>query len=290
MLNWHLYDTFAQDTSGPPSSAVVKAREIESEDEIQRIYNWMDDIELSRPRKNIARDFADGLLVAEVVSQYFPRLVELHNYSSAHSHAQKSYNWNTLNKKVLRKLGFQLHPGDIDDVIKAVPGAIEKVLVLLQHYMARYKRRAEEGKDQSVIEAEENRAPSSSSSRPVSARRSSSTTTPAAAVGVPSTTTSGGVMKSDVAAPGGSAAAMGRNKGSMNKLHPQEQQQMVNQQNEESALTIQELRETILLMSEKIKKLEQLARIKDAKIDNLQQKLSQTAGGGGVGGSSLLAR
>ena len=30
---------------------VVKAREIESEDEIQRVYNWMDDIRLSRPRR-----------------------------------------------------------------------------------------------------------------------------------------------------------------------------------------------------------------------------------------------
>lgn len=52
------------------STLVVKAREIESEEEIQRIYNWMDDIELSRPRKSISRDFADGLLIAEVICQY----------------------------------------------------------------------------------------------------------------------------------------------------------------------------------------------------------------------------
>lgn len=51
----------------------------------------------------------------------------MHNYSSANSYAQKQYNWNTLNKKVLRKMGFQLHPSDIDDVIKATPGAVEKV-------------------------------------------------------------------------------------------------------------------------------------------------------------------
>ena len=48
------------------------------------------------------------------------------------------YNWNTLNKKVLRRLGFQLHPDDIDDMCKAVPGACERVLVLVQHYMAKY--------------------------------------------------------------------------------------------------------------------------------------------------------
>ena len=30
------------------------------EDELQLIYNWVDEIPLSRPKKNIARDFADG--------------------------------------------------------------------------------------------------------------------------------------------------------------------------------------------------------------------------------------
>merc|ERR1719265_2025209 len=100
----------------------------------------MDEIQLSRPRRNIARDFSDGVLLAEVLHQYFPRLVELHNYSAANSGGQKKYNWATMNKKVCARLGFQLHADDIDDVIRAVPGAIEKILVLTQHYMARYKR------------------------------------------------------------------------------------------------------------------------------------------------------
>jgi len=31
-----------------------------SEEEMQQIYNWVDEIPLSRPKRNIARDFADG--------------------------------------------------------------------------------------------------------------------------------------------------------------------------------------------------------------------------------------
>jgi hypothetical protein len=30
------------------------------EEEMQRIYNWVDEIPLSRPKRNIARDFSDG--------------------------------------------------------------------------------------------------------------------------------------------------------------------------------------------------------------------------------------
>lgn len=49
----------------------------------------MDEIPLSRPKRNIARDFSDGVLVAEVVAGFFPKLVELHNYSAANSLQQK---------------------------------------------------------------------------------------------------------------------------------------------------------------------------------------------------------
>ena len=61
---------------------------------------WVDEVPLSRPKRNIARDFADGVLTAEIVHHYFPRIVEVHNYPSANSYAQKMYNWQTLNARV----------------------------------------------------------------------------------------------------------------------------------------------------------------------------------------------
>ena len=59
---------------------------------------------LSKPKRNIARDFSDGVLVAEVVHHYFPKLVELHNYSAANSVRQKLYNWATLNREFGRHI------------------------------------------------------------------------------------------------------------------------------------------------------------------------------------------
>lgn len=38
---------------------------------LQRVYAWIDEIPLSRPKKSIARDFSDGILAAEVVAFYF---------------------------------------------------------------------------------------------------------------------------------------------------------------------------------------------------------------------------
>ena len=55
------------------------------EEETQLVYKWGDEIPLSRPKKNITRDFADGCLLAEVIANFVPKIVELHNYSPAHS-------------------------------------------------------------------------------------------------------------------------------------------------------------------------------------------------------------
>lgn len=69
------------------------------EEHLGEIYTWVDQFQLSRPKRNISRDFADGFLVAEIMHQLLPRFIDLHNYSQAHSLKEKLYNWNTLNSK-----------------------------------------------------------------------------------------------------------------------------------------------------------------------------------------------
>ncbi|CAG9310393.1 unnamed protein product [Blepharisma stoltei] len=119
---------------------VIEAPPLE-EDEMQRIYEWIDDVPLSRPKRNITRDFADGCMMAEVVKHHYPKLVELHNYPQAHSIQQKLNNWNTLNVKVFRKIGFQIARTDIDKIINCEPEAVEKVLHLVQEKLEEFKER-----------------------------------------------------------------------------------------------------------------------------------------------------
>ena len=102
------------------------------EEEVQSIYEWVDSIPLTRPKRNITRDFADGVSMAEAIKHFIPGIVDLHNYISANSTRQKMNNWNTLNNKVLKKMGFQLAASDIESVVNCVPDAIERVLKLVQ--------------------------------------------------------------------------------------------------------------------------------------------------------------
>lgn len=104
---------------------------VDEDETTLEMYEWIDSIPLSREKKNIARDFCDGLLVAEILKFYFPRYVEIHNYPSASSTKQKLSNWNTLKMKVFKKIKFNITQEEINDIVNSKPKAIGKVLVRL---------------------------------------------------------------------------------------------------------------------------------------------------------------
>jgi hypothetical protein len=98
------------------------------QDDLIFIYEWIDSIPLSKVKTNFSRDFSDGSLLAEVIKFYLPKLVDLFNYPSSLNSQQKSYNWSTLNNKVLKKIGINLSKNEINDLITCKPNAIEELL------------------------------------------------------------------------------------------------------------------------------------------------------------------
>ena len=67
-------------------------------------------------------------MMAELIKYHIPKIVEIHNYSAASSTQQKMYNWTTLNKKVLKKLGMQLSKKDIEAILAYEPMSVENIL------------------------------------------------------------------------------------------------------------------------------------------------------------------
>lgn len=67
--------------------------------------------------------------MAEIVQHFYPRVVEVHNYVSAHSIKKKTYNWNTLKMKVLSRLRFAISETEIEKIAQAKAGYIQAVLV-----------------------------------------------------------------------------------------------------------------------------------------------------------------
>jgi hypothetical protein len=197
-----------------------------SPEELQQVYQWVDEVPLSRPKRSISRDFADGVMMAEIVHHYFPKLVELHNYPAANGATQKMYNWNTLNQKVFRRLNFQVSKPDLEDVVNAVPGAVERVLRSFMLRLAKIKSRQD------------------ASSSSVDGSQSNSLNT--------------------------SAASPAKSGNQSNSLQMQQNRKM----EDDKDATIRELRETVEILELKVKKLEQLVRLKDQKLAALQQRVN----------------
>jgi hypothetical protein len=89
---------------------------------------WIYSLPLSRKRKNLARDFSDGVFMAEVLHVFYPKLVDLHNYEQALRIDKKVYNWNTLNQKVFKKIGATIDAPTITAIANSQPGAIDRFL------------------------------------------------------------------------------------------------------------------------------------------------------------------
>ncbi|XP_071857168.1 sperm flagellar protein 1 [Bombus fervidus] len=106
--------------------------ELESNANLEEIYTWMEQISFSKPKKNLARDFSDGVFMAELLKRYYPRYVDIHNYIPGNSIAKKIDNWCTLNRKVLSKLDVKLGKDVINQLANSQPGVIEKILIELR--------------------------------------------------------------------------------------------------------------------------------------------------------------
>ncbi|XP_032409395.1 sperm flagellar protein 1-like [Xiphophorus hellerii] len=103
-----------------------------SEKEERETLTWIDKIPFSRSKKNISRDFSDGVMVAEIVKHYLPRIVDVHNYITSCKTQQKRNNWNLLNKRVFSKLDFYVSEDMVEKIVSSTPNVILPVLLLLK--------------------------------------------------------------------------------------------------------------------------------------------------------------
>ncbi len=79
----------------------MNTSQIEIEDEeLDEIYEWVDKFTLTRPKKNIARDFSDGILVGQIMKELFPSMVDLGSLVPSLNTDVKKGNWETLNSKL----------------------------------------------------------------------------------------------------------------------------------------------------------------------------------------------
>ncbi|XP_052772461.1 sperm flagellar protein 1-like isoform X11 [Mya arenaria] len=280
--------------------------------EVESLYSWIDRIPLSRPKKNMSKDFSDAVLAAEVIKHYFPRMVEVHNYTPAANTKQKLENWYLLNRRVLKRLELDLS----DDVLRALangkPKVIERVLMLIRLQIDKFLEKT--GRDQSWRRKElyhTNPDPVYLRLRLNSPPPSHPNTPPGikSPRGAPETSlrsmspTNNRVTKSE-----GAASPRKYQKGEIPHAHPDRTMYLPLKtadgsyfadkplpimpkafippvsdnipriMYEEKEMECQAKEETIQIMNAKIRRLEHLLHLKDVRIEDLHSTLQQTVG------------
>jgi len=231
------------------------------DDDLQRLYVWLDEIPLSRPKRSIARDFSDGVMVAEVVLHFIPKLVDMHNYTPANASKQKLNNWATLNRKVFNKLGLVVPENVIKGVVDMKPGVAEVVLSNLRQKVEQFLLRGDDEFEPSppapnvVVRSQ---APASHFSPP-----------PPAAVAAPAPSKQ---IAAPIAKP---VAARSPPKQQQQSQHQGDQSKDISQTLMEKDQTLMDYQETVDILQVKVRKLEQLVQLKDKRIEELTKKLKQ---------------
>jgi len=102
----------------------------------EEIHAWVLSLNLSKEVNNFPRDFSDGVLLAEIIARFLPRYISLNTFTRVYSLALKKYNWETLQKCVLRHLHIRLSAHQVNQLVNAEEGAIERLISLVRQRVA----------------------------------------------------------------------------------------------------------------------------------------------------------
>jgi len=107
----------------------------------RELVKWLQSLDLSFTLKNAKRDLTNGYLVAEIVSRYYPKDVNMMNFENGTRLAAKVDNWEQL-YKVFKKKGIQILKQDFDPVIHCAPGAATMFICKLYQILTKKVLRA----------------------------------------------------------------------------------------------------------------------------------------------------
>ena len=99
---------------------------------------WLDTIPLSRPIRHLPTDFADGILIAEIIGSYFPDSIDYDRFRPARKMSQRTKNWRRLNSDALPKLSLTAPGTLVHHITNGDQRSVELFLLHLREKIEEY--------------------------------------------------------------------------------------------------------------------------------------------------------
>ncbi|KAL4471200.1 hypothetical protein ABPG72_007567 [Tetrahymena utriculariae] len=104
----------------------------------REIIQWLDSLDLAYQVRNVRRDLANGFVIAEILSRYFPREVNIYTYDNGQRLERRRDNWEQISKLLLKK-SFLIAPEDYEPIYNQAPEAAFVFLQKLYEFTTRRK-------------------------------------------------------------------------------------------------------------------------------------------------------
>lgn len=94
----------------------------------REILRWIQSLDLSYSVRNAKRDFANGFLIAEIFSRYFPQDISMHSFDNGTKMASRNDNWEQL-FRFFKKREIPINRLDFEPCMRTETGAAAALLV-----------------------------------------------------------------------------------------------------------------------------------------------------------------
>mmetsp|Transcript_18548 Transcript_18548/g.16142 ORF Transcript_18548/g.16142 Transcript_18548/m.16142 type:complete len:116 (+) Transcript_18548:28-375(+) len=104
----------------------------------REVIHWLDRLDLAYSVRNCRRDLANGFIVAEILSRYFPKEINIYSYDNGLKNSKKLDNWQRISK-ILKAKDLEIPKEEFEPVVYYAKGAAELVLKKLYEFLEKRK-------------------------------------------------------------------------------------------------------------------------------------------------------
>ena len=104
----------------------------------REIIKWLDSLDLAYQVRNVRRDLANGFIIAEILSRYYPKEISTYSFDNGLKKDKRKDNWEQITKLLVKK-DYAIQESDYEPIYNQAPDAANKFLCAIYEFLTKKK-------------------------------------------------------------------------------------------------------------------------------------------------------